>query len=403
MRRAVLVLSGAAAVATLLVGCSSDGSQAPDYQPSPGRSAIEHSPGVQIKPILPVPSLSDPNGGGSGPGGGGNPGGGGSSSGKKIDPLVVATKLKFPVGLTMMPDGTALVGERTTGRIVRVQPEAGRPVPTVRTIGGLDSSGDGGLLDLALSPSYSEDSLIYAYVTTPKDNRVVTFTLDGPVTPVITGIPKGATGNTGRLQFSSSGTLSVGTGDTGKPSLATRSSSLAGKILRITDIGKPASGNPKATSPVFTSGHREVDGLCAIPRTKSVFEVEAGAGGAAEVNVVTKGANYASTPPTASVPTKYGAPGDCAVLNNQLWVTSLDGKALLSAPLKTSRSTLTIGKFTPTLVNKYGRLKTVVTAPDGALWLTTSNRDGKGKPVAADERVIRYVPDGKGGGGGSPV
>src|SRR5206468_10003819 len=113
------------------------------------------------------------------------PSGGLPPSGKpKQDPLVVATKLTAPVGLTLLTDGTALVGERTTGRIVRVQPRAGQPVPTVRTLTGLDTSGDGGLLDLALSPTYAEDGLIYAYVTTRTDNRVVEFTLTGPVTPV---------------------------------------------------------------------------------------------------------------------------------------------------------------------------------------------------------------------------
>src|SRR5439155_11934034 len=122
----------------------------------------------------------------------------------------------------MLPDGTALVGERTTGRIVRVQPVAGKPVPTVRQLSGLDTSGDGGLLDLALSPTYSEDGLIYAYVTTATDNRVVDFTLKGPVTPVVTGIPKGRIGNTGRIAFGADGDLYIGTGDAGRPALAAR-------------------------------------------------------------------------------------------------------------------------------------------------------------------------------------
>src|SRR5699024_2045427 len=133
---------------------------------------------------------------------------------------VVATHLVAPVGLTLLPDGTALVGERSTGRIVRVQPTPGKPVRTVRTLAGLDTSGDGGLLDLALSPHYAQDSLIFAYITTRTDNRVVVFTLHGPVTPVLTGIPKGTRDNAGRIAFDGAGNLYIGTGDVGRPRLA---------------------------------------------------------------------------------------------------------------------------------------------------------------------------------------
>ena len=148
MGRVVRLLSGAAAAAVALTACTTSGSTVPDYQASPGRTAIEHGPGIRIEPILPIPSPQ-------GPGGGGGTGGTPSSSApstKPVDPLVMASGLRSPVGLAMLPDGSALVGERTTGRIVRVQPKPGQPVPTVKRLTGLDSAGDGGLLDLALSP-----------------------------------------------------------------------------------------------------------------------------------------------------------------------------------------------------------------------------------------------------------
>lgn len=392
----------------LLTGCTSQGSAPPDFAPSPDKNQVEHSPGVRIEPILPTPSL-----GGGGDGGNRAPNGGSKRpdpSQKGVDPLVVATNLTTPVGEAVLPDNTTLVGERTTGRILRVQPVAGMPVPTVRTLPGVDGSGDGGLLDLVLSPSYSEDQLIYAYVTTRTDNRVVAFTLNGPVTPVLTGIPTGRTGNTGRLWFTSSGTLLIGTGDTGKPSLAADPASLAGKVLRISDIGKPATGNPQAGSPVYTTGHRQVDGLCQGAPGGPVFEVEAGTDAALdEINVITKGDNYGWPTPSGDsrarvgeLPSAYRTPGDCAVIGNQLYVTSLDGRTLLSAPLTVAGQQVKIGAFDTELRAKYGRLKSVVAAQDGALWITTSNRDGKGTPVAKDERVIRYVPDGGGGGGGQP-
>jgi glucose/arabinose dehydrogenase len=309
----------------------------------------------------------------------------------------------------MMPDGTALVGERTTGRIVRVQPVPGQPVPTVYTLHGLDTSGDGGLLDLALSPTYDEDNLVYAYITTRTDNRVVDFTLHGPVTPVVTGIPKGRTGNTGRIAFGGDGDLYIGTGDGGHPELAANPKSLAGKVLRVDAIGDPAKGNPTRRSSVYTTGHRVVDGLCPVPQTTSVFEVEAGGpGNADEVNALDAGQDYGwpaaagtAARAVATLPAKYRSPGGCAIRGAHIWVTSLDGHALLAAPIGRPAGALAVGPLRPVLTRKYGRLRTVVAAEDGALWLTTSNRDGHGHPVATDERVIRYIPTA--GGANSPV
>jgi glucose/arabinose dehydrogenase len=331
---------------------------------------------------------------------------------KAPDPFVVATKLNSPVGLAVLPDGTALVGERATGRIVRVQPTAGKPVRTVRTLTGLGTAGGGGLLDLALSPNYAQDGLIFAYLSTTTDNRVVAFTLTGPVTPVVTGIPRGQSDNTGRIAFGSDGLLYVGTGDAGQPGLAANPSSLAGKVLRVTDIGKPAAGNPAPASPVFTSGHHVVDGLCLVAAANKVIEVEAhGSDGHDDVNALTAGTSYGwPTPssrvpaPLATLPPKQGGPGGCALIDNQLYVTSLDGKALLSSALTAGSHGLVAGKFTASLENKYGRLLTVVADPSGAaLWLTTSNKDGHGRPVADDERVLRIPPPSGGGGSDSPA
>ena len=383
------------AAALTLTACGGSGSSAPPtWQPSPvvnEGGAGGNGPGPQASPIVPIPNgPSQPVPSGPTPS---------RTKGKGIDPNVVAKHLVAPVGLTLLPDGSALVGERTTGRIVRVQPVVGRAVPTVRVIHGLDTVGGGGLLDLALSPTYLQDGLVYAYVTTPLDNRVIDFTLTGPVTPVFTGIPKGTSGNSGRIAFGADGDLYIGTGDAGEPALAANPRSLAGKVLRVNDIGDPAPGNPVASSPIFTSGHRALAGLCGVPQSSTMLEVEGGADN--DVNVLHAGGFYGprgagSRPvstPAFQLPPKYRAPGDCAVLAGRIWVTSLYGRALASLSLRgpagAPPGTNPVGAV---LVNRYGRLKTVVAAPDGALWLTTSNRDGHGKPVAADERVIRYLP-----------
>jgi glucose/arabinose dehydrogenase len=383
------------AAVALLAGCAAGAdATSPTWVPQPSVT-LEAGPRVS----LPNQPGQQPGGPTQVPGPGGPP----SQSGRPgsgPDPNVVATHLNAPTGITLLPDGTALVGERSTGRIVRVQPQAGKPVVTVRTLLGLNPAGDGGLLDLALSPTYDEDGLVYAYVTTSTDNRVIDFTLTGPATPVLTGIPRGANDNTGRLMFDSHGILWVGTGDAGQPHLAADSKSLAGKVLRVNAIGQPASGNPVPGSSIYTRGHRTVNGLCQNAPFAMVYETEA----PGEINLLDGGTYYGwptrsrtAELPVGSLPAGHSGASDCAVLGGRLYVATSDGRSLLSAA--TSPRT-PVGKFSIAVDGRYGRLRTVVAAPDGALWLTTTNKDGHGNPVADDERVLRIIPSA--GGGNSP-
>ena len=239
----------AVAASLLLTGCGA--AEAPAAGPDLGAQARGSAAG---RPAAPEPTRAAPSR--VPPGAPGGP-----EAGAEDDPNVVATGLTLPWGLAVLPDGTALVGERTTGRILVVQPRRA-PAREVMRIPGLDAAGDGGLLGLALSPRYRDDELVFAYVTTRTDNRVVRFTVGGPVTPVLTGIPRGRTGNGGRIQFGPDGLLYVGTGDAGRPALAADRRSLAGKVLRVTSFGRPAPANPDPASPVHSIGHRTVAGLC---------------------------------------------------------------------------------------------------------------------------------------------
>ena len=137
---------------------------------------------------------------------------------------------------------SALVGERTTGRILQVQQDVEPEL--VAQIDGVDATGDGGLLGIALSPSYDEDGLIYAYVTTAEDNRIIRIARGDVPKPIFTGIPKGAQHNGGRIAFAADRTLYVGTGDTGTPTATADPASLAGKVLRLDEFGKPAARQP---------------------------------------------------------------------------------------------------------------------------------------------------------------
>lgn len=377
MSRRLLAIT--TAVTLLLAGCSSAAAHAPDWVPKPafpgdgGGNADPAQPG----PPLPSPTTPHPSGPGT------------SAPAPTGDPAVVATHLTAPVGLVVLPDGTALVGERTTGRIVRVHPNPGQPVQTVRTLTGLDTTGDGGLLDLALSPSYREDQLIFAYLTTATDNRVVDFTLSGPVTPVLTGIPRGATGNTGRIAFGADGELYVGTGAAGAAASVGNPDSLAGKLLRVDSIGRPAAGNPRPTSSVFAAGLAEVDGLCVDAGSGLMLATQAVPPPSADlVGQVTASGVRSLRRPLAS----GRGIGGCAIASGVLYVASRDGRDLLAAGFTAHGNTAALGTWTASLTGRYGRLRSVVAAPDGALWLTTSNLDGRGRPVPTDERVLRILP-----------
>lgn len=395
-------VAGGLAVCLLLAAC---GSAAADsgkktWVPKPSFQGEGDIPA--ISPAVPAPPSQTP--GGTEPSASPAP-----STGKpEVDPNVVATRLTTPDAIAVLPDNTALVGERTTGRILRVQPRAGERVTVVRTLTGLDSTGGGGLLDLALSPNYGEDNLVFALITTPVDTRVVDFTLTGQVTPVLTGIPRGATDNRGRIAFGADERLYVGTGDAGDPAAAANSASLAGKVLRVTDVGQPAPSNPAPSSPVYTRGHRFVAGLCLIPATNRLLEVEPDAAGRVEVNLLAAGTDYGwanrstgTQGPISTLPNGQTSTGGCAVIERTLYVTSRDRQNVLSAPITVKGAAVSIGTYTPLLAKKYGRLDTIVAADDGALWITTSNKDGSGKPVADDERVLRIVPGG--GSAKSPV
>ena len=307
-----------------------------------------------------------------------------------VDPArvtVLTTGLAAPWGLAFLPDGDALVSERDTARILRI-PAAGGPATEVMRVPEARPRGEGGLLGLALSPSYAEDGLVYAYVTTAEDNRVVRFRLDGSVEPVLTGIPRGAVHNGGRITFGPDGLLYVGTGDTGNKALAQDDRSLGGKILRLAPGDGPE---------VFSKGHRNVQGL-AFDDQGRLLATEFGQNTYDEVNLVRQGDNggwpevegpgtgggrYAA--PIVTWRPEEASPSGAAVLGRDLWVAALRGQRLWRVPLDG-------GAPQALLVGQFGRLRAAAAAPDGSLWLLTSNRDGRGDPVAADDRVLRLAP-----------
>lgn len=314
------------------------------------------------------------------------------------DPNVIATGLTVPTGLALLADGSALVGERTTGRILQVFPDAS-PAVEIMIVPGLDISGDGGLLGLALSPSYAEDGLVYAYVTTPEDNRVVRFPLGGVPNPVFTGIPNGTVHNGGALVFGPDGALYVGTGDTGDSDLAEDEQSLAGKVLRIDIFGAPR--GPPA---VYTSGHSNVSAMCLGPEG-ALFGTDVIDDAPDEINLLIENEEYGwpraasgTIDPVLEIDPPEDGLGGCALIADALVVSTLEGQRIYGVQLDAEGQPIEAPE--EFLAMTYGRLRTLVFDVEGALWATTNNRDGIGTPVEDDDRVLRILNPPIGGGGG---
>jgi glucose/arabinose dehydrogenase len=299
----------------------------------------------------------------------------------------VATGLSVPWGIAFLPDGDALVAERTTARILRIPAGGGKPRRVMRVPGVL-AAGEGGLLGLAVSPRYSRDRLVYAYFTSKTDNRIVRFKLGGKVRPVLTGLQKAGIHNGGRIAFGPDGKLYAGVGDAGNTANAQDPKALNGKILRV---------DPGGGARVWSLGHRNVQGL-AWDRAGHLWASEFGQNTRDEVNLIRRGRNYGwpdvegtgdtrggrFTNPLVTWATSEASPSGAAVIGSNLYVAALRGECVWRIPIRGA----SLGKPRRMLAGRYGRIRTVVAAPDGTLWVATSNRDGRGAPRSGDDRII---------------
>ncbi|MER7893226.1 PQQ-dependent sugar dehydrogenase [Micromonospora sp. NPDC094482] len=315
-------------------------------------------------------------------------------------PTVLATGLEAPWGLAFLPDGSALVGERNSGRVLQVRRgSAARPVAQ---IAGVAATGEAGLLGLAVSPNYRLDRYVYAYFTSSVDNRIVRFRLSAPwlQQPILTGLARAAVHDGGRIAFGPDGMLYAGVGDAGQAATAQDPRSRNGKILRMRPDGGVPANNPVAGSLVYSLGHRNVQGLAWDWRGR-LYATEFGQSSWDEVNRIVPGGNYgwpvvegvAGDPrfrdPIVTWRPAESSPSGAAIVGGTLYVAALRGTRLWVVPLDGAG-----GAGTPTaqLVGTYGRLRTVAVAPDGSLWVVTSNRDGRGTPAAGDDRILRFPP-----------
>ena len=381
--------------ASLLTGCSQGGNESTvtltgTTPPTPIGSGVPQAPDTTSSPSAPTstPPTSAPP----------------ETDGVRGRPKVVATiatGLTAPWGLDFFPNGDAIVTERDSKRVLRIS----GPDHVVSEIGTLDAAapdGEGGLLGVALSPDFATDATAYFYLTTATDNRIVRTTVTkaglGPVEVLLDGIPDNFIHDGGRLAFGPDGYLYASTGEAGMSELAPDLASLGGKILRITTDGDPAPGNP-FDSPVWSYGHRNVQGL-AFDDKGLLWASEFGQDRFDELNLIRKGDNYGwptvegtgggpdFTDPQQTWDVADASPSGLAFTDGRLWMAGLRGERLWRITVRGARALKPKAFF----IGDYGRMRTIAVAPDGTLWLTTSNTDGRGVPKPGDDRILQIQP-----------
>ncbi|WRS30089.1 PQQ-dependent sugar dehydrogenase [Actinomycetaceae bacterium MB13-C1-2] len=374
-RRRKLSWAGLAAVAIALAGCSQPAEEiATDPDPTPQSSAHESQSRPQELPQSlpeeePEPTFLD------------------TASG------VVVTNLAAPWSIAF-GNGATFISERDSRRVLELTDDG--QTREVGVIGGAAPLHEGGLLGLAVNEGY-----LYCYYTSPADNRIVRFKLQGEPGSyqlgseeiLLDGIPFSTNHNGGRLAFGPDGMLYATTGDAYYPTGAQDLSSLAGKILRLTPDGGVPADNPFEGSPVYTYGHRNVQGL-AWGSDGTMYASEFGDHAWDELNIIHPGGNYGwpihegvsgaegFIDPIAVWTPEVASPSGIAIADGSIYMANLRGMRLRVIPLGDLTS------FTELYVEEYGRLRDVVVRPNGKIWILTNNTDGRVDPGPDDDKII---------------
>ncbi|MGZ8801526.1 MAG: PQQ-dependent sugar dehydrogenase [Mycobacterium sp.] len=298
-------------------------------------------------------------------------------------PGVMQGCLESTSGLIMLPDSqSALVAERTTGAVKQVSVRA---EPFVKTVIPVDPSGDGGLMDIVLSPTYSQDRLMYAYISTPADNRVVRVA-DGDVPkPILTGIPKGASGNMGALAFTSPTTLVVQTGDAGNPGQASDPGSMAGKLLRIE---QPTTVDQVPTTTAM-SGLGPGGGMCIDPSDGALYVTDR----TPTADRLQRMSKDSTVSTVWTWPDRPGVAG-CAALDGTVLVNLVNTKQTVAVQMAPETGAVT-GDPEVVRQDQHGHAWALQVSPDGNVWGATINKTS-GDAEKLDDVVFPLFPQGGG-------
>jgi glucose/arabinose dehydrogenase len=325
----------------------------------------------------------------------------------------VLTGLEVPWSLNFAPDGRLFVTERP-GRVRIVT--LGGASELALTLDGVFAQGEAGLLGLALDPDFAQNHFVYLYYSASVPgggvNRVVRYrevnSRLGERLVLLDNIPAAQIHNGGRLRFGPDGLLYASAGDAADANNAQDVASLAGKILRLNRDGTTPRDN-RFSSPVFTYGHRNPQGFDWHPTSGEMWESEHGNNGNDEVNAIRAGLNFgwpriegASTMSGMEAPITFFTPSIAPSgasfyrgqrvpqFANNFFVATLRGSHLLRLTIDASTRRVTAQERL--LDGTFGRLRDVVSGPDGYLYFCTNNRDGRGNPMSGDDHILRIVP-----------
>ncbi|WP_326622855.1 PQQ-dependent sugar dehydrogenase [Streptomyces decoyicus] len=316
-------------------------------------------------------------------------------------PKTVSSGWSIPWGLSWLPDGSALLTERDSFKVYTLTQSGTKrqigEVPNVVTTGG-----EGGLLSIAVSPSWKSDHYVYVMHTAADGNRIARMAFDGSALSdykvLVDGIRKNTYHNGGRIKFGPDGYLYATTGDAQSPDLAQDKTSLNGKILRMTPDGTPAPGNPFG-SLVYSYGHRNPQGITWDAEGR-LWEGELGDSKYDELNLIEPGKNYGwpiceggcsatgMTDPKRQWPVAEASPSAVAYADGAIYMAALRGERLWRIPVAGTSAGTPKAYYT----NHYGRLRTVESVPGPgtkSLWLTTTNADNNGDGEAGSDKVFQ--------------
>jgi glucose/arabinose dehydrogenase len=314
----------------------------------------------------------------------------------------ITNGMNVPWGVTFLPDRSAYVAERNTGRIFRVTEAGARTM--VGVVPGTNFGGEGGLLGLAVAPGFSASGTgrLFAYQTVRSGNRIVRINVRNnrfaapDVTQILAGITRSTFHNGGRLRFGPDGMLYATTGDAqteGRNSQDPRS--LNGKILRMTQDGRPPTNPPNPLGGVvYSMGHRNVQGLAWDSRGR-LWASEFGPSTVDELNLILPGRNYGwggcrnhgpCVAPKRTWPVAFASPSGITIINDHIFIGCLRGQKIIELTIVGNGVTNQRVHHT-----QYGRVRTIERAPGGGYWMTTSNRDANGTPRPGDDRIIHVT------------
>jgi glucose/arabinose dehydrogenase len=318
---------------------------------------------------------------------------------------VLAENLDVPWAIDIAEDGRLFFTERE-GRIMAMEKNGSLISDPVSYINVLQN-GESGLLGLALHPNFTENHLLYVYHTysngsavlnkvlmlTENDNKIVESKV------IIDNIPAADRNDGGRIKFGPDGKLYIATGDALQPGLAQDAGSLAGKILRINSDGSIPEDNPFEGSPVYSYGHRNIQGLAWHPLTGELYASEHGPEGNDEINLIKPGTNY-GWPIEDCNAEKFEKPIVCfnpAIAPAGMTFAASDTLGyqndILLATLKAQQIRLIdLGSNVESnILTGFGRIRDVVEASDGSLYIATSNKDGRAIPAQDDDKILRII------------